>query len=217
MPLLTAKSNANDAPEHYRYHDRCRSVGARPLLALASWACVARSDQQSFDVHLLEPPQSEPPHPVPLFGLGKQRFDPHLPLSHRLLVGLRMSVRPHPLHILFVGVAVDAARPLARRAPLLERAIPARRGICPVPYALTALAGPAQLFARRAQVEVPLRIVDELAFAEESLALTAALVRCNIRPDPHTLDRPHVFCGTVRGVAGHVMRQRAPAEGGPPQ
>jgi hypothetical protein len=41
---------------------------------------LARGDQQGLYIHLLEPPQSEPTHPVPLFGLGEERLDPHLPL-----------------------------------------------------------------------------------------------------------------------------------------
>ena len=39
---------------------------------------LTRGDQQSFDVHLLEPPESELPHSVPILSLGEQRLDPHL-------------------------------------------------------------------------------------------------------------------------------------------
>jgi hypothetical protein len=42
---------------------------------------LARGDYQGFYVYLLEPPEPKPSHPVPIFGLGKQRLDPHLPLS----------------------------------------------------------------------------------------------------------------------------------------
>jgi hypothetical protein len=42
---------------------------------------LARGDHQGFDVYLLEPPQPKPSHPVSIFGLSKQRLDPHLPLS----------------------------------------------------------------------------------------------------------------------------------------
>src|SRR5829696_4525534 len=144
---------------------------------------------------------------MPLFSFPKQWLNPHPSFTQRLLVVLGAPVCSHPLHVLFVWVAVDVAHALARRAPLFERAIPARRGIRSVLYALTALTSPIQFLARRAQVEVPLRIIDELAFAEESLAFATALVQRDIRSNVRTLDRPHVLCGTVLGVPGYLMRQ----------
>jgi len=47
---------------------------------------LAGGYKQGFDVHLFEPPEAEPPHPVPIFGLAKERFDPHLALSQGFLV-----------------------------------------------------------------------------------------------------------------------------------
>lgn len=114
-------------------------------------------------------------------------------------------------------IAADVAHAVAWSALLFEQAISARRDVRSILYALTAIADPMQFFTRRAQVEIPLRIVDELAFSEESLAVTATFVRRDICLDPHTLDRAHVLCGAVLGIAGHVTRLQAPAEDGPPQ
>ena len=51
----------------------------------------------SLEIHSPEPPETEPPHPVPLLGLGEHRLHPHLALAQSLLVGLGLSVGQYPL------------------------------------------------------------------------------------------------------------------------
>src|SRR5215204_5365341 len=49
---------------------------------------LASRDQQSLDVGVHHATYPEPTEAVPLLGLGKQRFDPDLPLADRLLADL---------------------------------------------------------------------------------------------------------------------------------
>ena len=66
---------------------------------------LTRGDQQGFYVYLLKCPQSEPPHPVPVFGLSKQRLDPYPPRVQSLLVEEGPAVAFHPIDVLLIEVA----------------------------------------------------------------------------------------------------------------
>lgn len=45
------------------------------------------------------PPQAEAPHAMPVFGFGKEWFDPDFPLVHGPLVGIRLVI---PFHALLI-------------------------------------------------------------------------------------------------------------------
>ena len=49
--------------------------------------------------------------PAPVLRLREQRFDPHLPLPHRLRVVLCFVVAAHPVQIGFIEVAADSPSP----------------------------------------------------------------------------------------------------------
>src|SRR4051812_37069542 len=74
---------------------------------------LPRRRQQALGVHLHQAAEAELAQAVPLLGLPEEGFDPHLPLTEGLLVGLGGVVAPHPVEVRLVEGAVHVA---ARRA-----------------------------------------------------------------------------------------------------
>src|SRR5260221_756973 len=98
---------------------------------------------------------------MPLFGLGKQRFNPDLALADRLRVGGGRLVGLHALHVLLAkGAANRAPRLRTRCAVGLEGAGAAARGPCAVADALLDLGRvyAAQYLAVRAHIAVALGV-----------------------------------------------------------
>ena len=66
---------------------------------------------------------------MPLLRLSKERFDPHLPFAHRLLVGLGRVIAAHLLQVVGMERPMHDAPVAAFRATLLEWAGVAGRGM----------------------------------------------------------------------------------------
>src|SRR5215203_2813780 len=70
---------------------------------------LARGGHQGLRVHLLKPPQSEPPKTVPFLCLPEERLYPHRAFAQGLAIGFGLAVRPDPFEILLLPEA--AAHP----------------------------------------------------------------------------------------------------------
>ncbi len=91
-----------------------RPKGQEPLDVLP------RSGHQGLGVHLLKPPEPEPPHPVPVLGLPKERLDPHRAFPYGLAVGLGVAIPSHPLQVILFEAAPHPAPLRALRTSALE-------------------------------------------------------------------------------------------------
>ena len=58
---------------------------------------------------------------MPIFGFGEERFNPHLALAPRFLIGRSLLRAADQLQLLLANVTVDVAPLLARRALRLDR------------------------------------------------------------------------------------------------
>src|SRR5687767_14297191 len=83
---------------------------------------LASRDQQSLNIGIQEPSQSQPTQAVPRLGLGKERFDPHLPLAHGFLVRLGGMVATDPVKVDLIEAALDLAPLVACGAAHLQQA-----------------------------------------------------------------------------------------------
>src|SRR5262245_26311129 len=103
---------------------------------------------------------------MPVFGLGKQRLDPHLTLAHGFLVGHRLVVGAHALQIGFCEMAMHPAPMVTGRTLRLEWAGVARRGIAAILGLLRGVLDvkPTQRLSLRADVDIALGVVGELAW-----------------------------------------------------
>jgi hypothetical protein len=81
----------------------CSSFAQEPFEVLPS------SNQERLTVDPPEPLQPEAPHPMPILGLRKEGFYPHLALAQGFLIGRRLLIGAHPLQILFPDMAVHHA------------------------------------------------------------------------------------------------------------
>src|SRR5919107_1470174 len=134
---------------------------------------LTRGNQQRFYVHLLEPSQAEPSHPVPVLGLGVQRLHPNPPLAQSFLVGEGSAVGADPIDVSLVEVAEHLAAGLVVRALGPQFARLTRAGFRLVECQLPCLVfrPGEQALPGRATVEVARGVVGELLLAEEGMGL----------------------------------------------
>src|SRR5215217_7859681 len=74
-------------PCGWEHHPRGPARPGAPApaeLAQQPLEVLAGGDQLGLDVDLLRPPQAKPPQPVPVLGLGEERFHPDFAFAHRL-------------------------------------------------------------------------------------------------------------------------------------
>jgi hypothetical protein len=68
---------------------------------------LPRCDDLRLAIDTPEPPQAETPHAMPVFGFGKEWFDPDFPLVHGPLVGVSLVISFHALLIVRKKRTVD--------------------------------------------------------------------------------------------------------------
>src|SRR5215212_9167501 len=73
---------------------------------------LARGGHQGLRVHLLKPPQSEPPKTVPFLCLPEERLYPHRAFAQGLAIGFGLAVRPDPSEILLLPEAAAYPAPV---------------------------------------------------------------------------------------------------------
>ena len=71
---------------------------------------------KAFDIDLENAPQSKASALMPQLAFGKLRFDPNLPLPHRLLVSCRLLICCHPIQIELIDGMAHRASNAARGA-----------------------------------------------------------------------------------------------------
>src|SRR5256714_330307 len=89
-----------------RWHRRHRLCGKRTpsptSLSQQTFEILSRSRHQSFTIDAPEPPQAKTSHPMPFFGLGEERFDPHFAFVHGLLIGESLVIALHTVQVIGV-------------------------------------------------------------------------------------------------------------------
>ncbi len=151
---------------------------------------LASCNQRGFDVDLPESAKSEPTQAVPVLGFPEERFDPDLPLGHRLLVGRGLVVGTHAVEVLSVQRLPDLASLVTLSAGSLQRARVTRRRLSLVDHdAFGVLGGlsPEHLAFRAAEL-VALGIVGEARGAVEGSPLVEIRQR-DVGADALILDR----------------------------
>src|SRR3712207_479185 len=113
---------------------------------------------------------------MPLLRLPEERLDPHLPLAHRLLEGVRLSGRLGPLDRVDEEGAMDDTALRALRTRALQRTGIAGGRVRPIDGGPLGefVALPAQGVVRRAAVLVVRGVVAEVAGAEEGCPVLIA-------------------------------------------
>ncbi len=200
----------------------CRSVWPRTLPpappAEQPLQLLPHCNQLSLDIDLLQPTETEAPQSVPVLGLGEERFNPDLPLPHRLGRGLRRVGAPHALQIRLLKAAPDP--PSAPRGGALrpERAgrTGRRRRLAHPPIGPIARREEAQRLVSRTTVGIDRGVVGEVRVPE----LTGTVTNCrqgNIGADPRSLDGGDVRTRPEFAVPDDLARSQLPAEARPPQ
>ena len=102
---------------------------APTLLGEVALQVLPSRNQHALDVHIVHPAESEATQPMPLLGLGEERFHPDPPFAHGLLEGWCSGRTFDPLHGRRMERAMHLSPLVARRAGGFQGAGVAGRGV----------------------------------------------------------------------------------------
>ena len=212
MELATAGFGSSESGRLRRSLRASRPEGQEPFHVLAG------GGHQGLGVHLLQPPEPEPPRPVPPLGLRKERLDPHRAFAQGLAVGLGVAVRPHPLQILLLEAAAHPAPLRTVRAFALEGTGVAggRLGCVPNVPSPVVVALTTQDLASGAGVDVPFGVVGEGVYGEEGGAFPL-LGQRDVGADARPLYGRYVLPRAVGRVPRYRAQAQAPPKAAPEQ
>ena len=163
-------------------------------------------------------PQAEAPQPVPVLGLGEERFDPDLPFAHRLGVGLGRVVGAHPSRY-----ASSRCRPTRRPRSLVVHCLRSaqvrqtRRGGVDAPLRALAVGSGSARSAHPDSGRYPLPRRRRSPAPRTSRPGGRPPTRGSRRGCRLPLDGGDVLDGAVLGVAGHLARPQLPAKARSPE
>src|SRR5215213_5610125 len=155
---------------------------------------------------------------MPLFRLAKQRLHPDGAFAHRLGIGFRAVVCADSLAIRLVERTVELPAFAALRTPGSDGARLTRGGrrLIDADLGHIVIAPNAKDGPLRAAIDVPLRVVGEVALAEERTAL-APVRQWDVSANPVRFQALEVLPRPVGGVAHGPFRTQFPAKADAPQ
>ena len=153
---------------------------------------------------------------MPLLRLGKERFDPDLALTNRLLVCLGLVVASHPLEIVDVERALDLAAVVAGGALGFDRTSVADGRLTTIRHHAFGAFGriATEDLSLRATVFIPLWVEDKVVLPVE-VGAVGEVGQGDVGADASVLDGDGVLRRTVLGAgvtsAARMMRRFPPS------
>src|SRR3712207_5203519 len=145
---------------------------------------------------------------MPRFRFPEQWLHPDLPLAHRLFVGFRGVVAPHPIEVGLIEAATDAPALVARRTLGLQRTGVTGCGLRLIDdHPLRVLRrAPWQYGPIRTAIPIRMRLIGEGLLAKEGPPFIK-IGQGHIGTDTSILNRDDVVTCAISGIAGHLLQR----------